>query len=158
MDCHHYTTEPAERRRDSTFGWKTEELSKSLSNRDSVFVPLQGRSAALRPPLRMSCGEAHRLVGATRGKLPVTPPSWEKLSTEQTGHSATDNRKWKSAVTSPTGWSGRCGNTSGLWMLAVDMPNDITYSSRLRWSALVRFTIWSGTGTFPSDQQNCPMH
>lgn len=103
-------------------------------------MPSPDRSAAPHPPLRMSCGEAHRLARATRGKLPVTPPSWEKLSTEPTGHPATGIRKLASAATSPVGWFGRSGNTSGPWMPAADMPSDTTCSSRLRWSAPVPFT------------------
>ena len=153
MDCHHCITESAERKKGQHLRMEDRGAIKS---RVSALVPSPGRSAAPRPPLRMSCGEAHRLARATRGKLPVTPPSWEKLSTEPTEHPATGIRKRASAVTSPAGWFGRSGNTSGPWMPAADMPSGSACSSRLRWSAPVPFTIWSRKDASPSSQWSCP--
>ena len=156
MDCHHCITESAERKKGQHLRTKDRGLSKSSRSRGSALVPSPGRSDAPRPPLQMSCGEAHRLARAARGKLPVTPPSREKLSTEPTEHPATGIRKRASAVTSPAGWFGRSGNTSGPWMPAVAMPSDTACSSHLRWSAPVPFTTWSGTDASPSSQWNCP--
>ena len=156
MDCHHCITECAERKKGQHLRMEDRGAIKVLKKQGSVLVPSPNRSAAPHPTLRMSCGEAHRLARATRGKLPVIPPSWEKLSTEPTEHPATGIRKRASAATSPVGWFGRSGNTSGPWIPAADMPSDTTCSSRLRWSAPVPFTTWSGKGTSPSSQWNCP--
>ena len=156
MDCHHCITESAERKKGQHLRMEDRGAINVLKKQGLGLVPSPDRSAAPHPPLRMSCGEASRLARATRGKLPVIPPSWEKLSTEPTEHPATGIRKRASAATSPVGWFGRSGNTSGPWMPAADMPSDTTCSSRLRWVAPVPFTTWSGKGTSPSSQWNCP--
>ena len=157
MDCHHYSTESAERKKGQHLRMEDRGAIKVLKKQGHGPRAIARQIGCAPSTVANELWRGTPARKSNKGKkLPVTPPSWEKLSTEPTEHPATGIRKRASAATSPVGWFGRSGNTSDPWMPAADMPSDTTCSSRLRWSAPVPFTTWSGKGTSPSSQWNCP--
>ena len=121
------------RREDSTSEWLNVVPSKPSNSMASERVPLPERLGVFHPLLQTNCIEVHRPARAVREKTPVILRNLDRRSTKPIEQPAIGNRKQTAAGTSPSGWFGRCGNTSSLWMPAVATPSCTTYLSPLRW-------------------------
>lgn len=123
MDCHHCITESAERKKGQHLRMEDRGAIKALKKQGLGTRAIARQIGCAPSTVTNELRRGTPARKSNKGKAPgYSPKLWEKLSTEPTEHPATGIRKRASAVTSPTGWFGRSGNTSGPWMPAADMP------------------------------------
>lgn len=156
MDRHHCITESAERKKGQDLRKEDRGAIKVLKKQGLGPRAIAGQIGCAPSTVTNELRRGTPARKSNKGKAPGYSPKLGE--TVYRANRASCHRHPKSGVsaTSPAGWFGRSGNTSGPWMPAADMPSDTTCSSRLRWSVPVPFTTWSGKGASPSSQWNCP--
>ena len=156
IDCHHCITESAERKKGQHLRMEDRGAINVLKKQGLGPRAIARQIGCAPSTVTNELRRGTPARKSNKGKAPGYSPRWEKPSIGPTECPATGIRKRASAATLPAGWFGKSGNTSGPWMPAVAMPSDTACSSRRRWSVPVPSTTWSGKGTSPSSQWNCP--
>ena len=114
MDCHHCITESAERKKGQHLRMEDRGAIKVLKKKGlgprAIARQIGCAPSTVTNELRRGTQARKSNKGKASG---YSPPSWEKPFTGPTERPATGIRKRASAVTSPAGWFGRSGNTSG---------------------------------------------
>lgn len=154
MDCHHCITESAERKKGQHL--RMEDRSHQSPQKQGLGPRAIARQIGCAPstvtnelrrgtPARKSNKESSRLL-PTLGEAVYR------------ANRVSCHRHPKAGVCSNfTSWVVRqIREHKWSWMPAVAMPSDTACSSRRRWSVPVPSTTWSGKGTSPSSQWNCP--
>lgn len=156
MDCHHCITESAERKKGQHLRMEDRGAIKILKKQGLGPRAIARQIGCAPSTVTNELRRGTPARKSNKGKAPDYSPKLGDALYRANRASCQGIRKRASAATLPVGWFGRSGNTSGPWMPAVAMPSDTACSGRLRWSAPVPFTTWSGKGTSPSSQWNCP--
>lgn len=156
MDCHHCITESAERKKGQHLRMEDRGAIKVLKKQGLGPRAIARQIGCAPSTVTNELRRGTPARKSNKGKAPGYSPTLGEAVYRANRVSC--HRHPKAGVCSnfTSWWFGKSVNTSGPWMPAVAMPSDTACSSRRRWSVPVPSTTWSGKGTSPSSQWNCP--